>query len=261
MRFNNIAVSLIAITLIILLLIIGMILVIMLARRQKIKQELNEALYQNKLNETAMASLRAQMNPHFIFNCLNSIKLYTEQNNSAAASEYLSKFSKLIRNMLDNARSDNSLLANEIETLQLYIDMETMRFKDKLQCSISIAQDVDLDFIEVPPLLIQPYVENAIWHGIMPKAEGGQVWINISQNHATNDLEISIKDNGIGREKSAALKKGKSQLHQSHGTAITHNRLDLLNEKNKASASVVISDVLDENHLVSGTLVTLKLKV
>jgi hypothetical protein len=134
-----------------------------------------ETVFEQRLAETEMTALRAQMNPHFIFNCLNSIKLYTLENNSLMASEYLSKFSRLIRLVLENSRSEKITLETELETLRLYMDMEAMRFKDKVQYSIHIAENIDTQFVEMPPLLLQPYVENAIWHGLMHLEKGGKI--------------------------------------------------------------------------------------
>jgi sensor histidine kinase YesM len=249
--------TILSVTIIILILIVGMIIVILLARRQRINQLLKEAQYQNKLNDIALASLRAQMNPHFIFNCLNSIKLYTEQNNSAAASEYLSKFSKLIRNMLDNARVEKTSLATEMETLNLYLNMEAMRFKDKMTYEINMDPNLDADFIEIPPLLIQPYVENAIWHGIMHKEDVGKVTITAAEVQ-DNMLVITVEDNGIGRTKAAQMKTDNS-AHKSYGTQITGDRIALFNEKHKSDASVTITDLYDDDRVATGTLVTLKI--
>ena len=254
---GNIIIGILASTIIILLLIVSMVIVVLLARRQSIKQELKEAVYKNKLNDIALASLRAQMNPHFIFNCLNSIKLYTEQNNSAAASEYLSKFSKLIRNMLHNARAEKNILSSEIETLQLYIEMEAMRFKDRMRFEIKVAENVDADFIEIPPLLIQPYVENAIWHGIMHKEGSGKVTVNITQRNTESPLIITVEDDGVGRAKASTLKNNED--HKSYGTQITNDRIALFNERDRLNASVNITDLYSEDGQAAGTLVTLQL--
>ena len=254
---NKILIAVLSATIVILLLIIAMVIVILAARRQNIQQQLNEAVYKNKLNDIALASLKAQMNPHFIFNCLNSIKLYTEQNNSAAASLYLSKFSKLIRNMLDNARSEKTILASEIETLRLYLDMEAMRFKEKMSYEIIVHKNLDTDFIEIPPLLIQPYVENAIWHGIMHKAGNGKVTIKIEETDG-DKLVITVEDNGVGRVKASSLKNNASE-HKSHGTQITNDRIALFNERYKSNASVIITDLYDSENVPSGTLVTINL--
>jgi LytS/YehU family sensor histidine kinase len=130
--------------------------------------------FEQQLAEVQMGALRAQMNPYFIFNCLNSIQLYTTNNNAAKATNYLNRFSQLIRLVLENSRSERVTLGNELEALRLYLEMEAMRFKDKLRFTIKIDADLDTELIEIPPLLVQPYVENAIWHGLMHKPEGGR---------------------------------------------------------------------------------------
>jgi LytS/YehU family sensor histidine kinase len=119
--------------------------------------------FERKLADTEMTALRAQMNPHFIFNCLNSIKLYTLQNNPDKASDYLTKFSRLIRLVLENSRSELVTLQNELEALQLYIELEAMRFKQKVQFTIYVSPEIDQQNVCIPPLLLQPYAENAIW--------------------------------------------------------------------------------------------------
>ncbi|HEY0111194.1 MAG TPA: histidine kinase, partial [Fibrella sp.] len=154
--------------------------------------------FEQKLAETEMTALRAQMNPHFIFNCLNSIKLYAIENDPAKAAEYLTKFSRLIRLVLENSRSERVTLQNELDALRLYLDMEAMRFKDKLSFQISVAEIIDPEFVEIPPLLLQPYVENAIWHGLMHKLEGGRVEVLVEQPQE-DQLRITITDDGIGR--------------------------------------------------------------
>lgn len=142
---------------------------------ERIVQQQKEADFQRQLGDISLSALRSQMNPHFIFNCLNSIKLYTTQNDTIAASEYLTKFSRLIRLVLENSRNDRITLASELDALRLYMEMEAMRFKEKLKYNISVDKDVDLNYVEIPPLLLQPYVENAIWHGLMQKEEGDKL--------------------------------------------------------------------------------------
>lgn len=220
-------------------------------QRSRRKQQENEALdnklklqeseFAQKLVETEMTALRAQMNPHFIFNCLNSIKLYTLENDGLTATDYLTKFSRLIRLVLENSRSERITLANELETLQLYIEMEAMRFKDKVKYSIHVAQDIDTHYIEIPPLLLQPYVENAIWHGLMHLEGGGMIWIEVKT--VDSFLQIAITDNGIGRAAAAAL-KSKSATHQkSFGLKMTSERIDLINQLYKTNTQVNIQDL------------------
>jgi LytS/YehU family sensor histidine kinase/ligand-binding sensor domain-containing protein len=223
---------------------------------KKNSEELQRTL--DLLKGAQLEALRSQMNPHFIFNCLNSIKLYTTQNDTVAASNYLTKFSKLIRMALENSRSETITLAAELEALELYIEMEAMRFKDKLKYTIDINENVDSEFIEISPLLLQPYVENAIWHGLMHKEEGGYIHIHVSLVPQKQILVITIKDNGVGREKSAELKSKTAMAQKSFGTKVTGERLDLINQIYKTGASVVTGDVI-ENNVVAGTLVTIKI--
>jgi Histidine kinase len=225
---------------------------------EKAEQQIKDAEFQKSIADISLSALRSQMNPHFIFNCLNSIKLYTTQNNNEAAAIYLTKFSKLIRMALENSRSEAVTLQNEIESLELYIQMEAMRFKDKLKYTLTIEKNVDIDFIEIPPMLLQPYVENAIWHGLMHKEDGGNIDIQISNVENENALVITIKDDGVGREKAALLKSKIAVKHKSFGTKVTSERLALINKLYKTEASVITSDVI-KNNIVAGTLVTIKI--
>ncbi len=227
--------------------------------REKAQQLQKEAEFQRSLAEVSMSALRSQMNPHFIFNCLNSIKLYTTQNNTVSAVAYLTKFSKLIRMALENSRRDSVTLQAELESLDLYIQMEAMRFKDKLQYHIEVDENVDSNFIEIPPMLLQPYVENAIWHGLMHKEEGGKIDVSVVVMPDKPVLVISIQDNGVGRKKSAALITHAPGKHTSYGTKVTSERLDLINKVYKTGASVTTDDVLNESGEIAGTLVTIKI--
>jgi tetratricopeptide (TPR) repeat protein len=224
----------------------------------KLQLEKKEAEFQKSLTDVSLSALRSQMNPHFIFNCLNSIKLYTAQNDTVAASNYLTKFSKLIRMALENSRSETVNLQNEIESLELYIQMEAMRFKDKLKYSIDVDKNVDADFIEIPPMLLQPYVENAIWHGLMHKEDGGNITIKIANTVSNDALIITIEDDGVGREKAAQLRSKTATSHKSFGTKVTSERLELINKLYKTEASVTTTDVI-KNNAVAGTLVTIKI--
>lgn len=223
---------------------------------QKIKQV--ETEFEFKIAETEMIALRAQMNPHFIFNCLNSIKLYTLENDSQTASEYLTKFSQLIRLVLENSRSEKVTLQKELDTLNLYIELEAMRFKDKVQYQINVVPHIDKQYIEIPPLLLQPYVENAIWHGLMHKTEGGKISIDITQP-AEYLLHIEITDDGIGREM-AMLHKSKSATRQkSFGLKMTSERLDAINHIYKTKTEVKIIDLKDEDGNAAGTKVIIEI--
>ena len=226
--------------------------------KEKYEKQITESELKNELNALSNSALRSQMNPHFIFNCLNSIRLYTEENDADKASFYLNKFSRLIRLMLDSNIVESSSLENEINLITLYLEMERMRLKNKLNFSISIDENIEIDYIKIPPLLLQPYVENAIWHGIMPKKEGGQISIDFNLIKNETYLLIKIQDNGIGRQKSGELNLQNSFKHISHGTRITGKRIDLINENFPNKAAINIKDLYENNRAV-GTLVSIEI--
>lgn len=216
--------------------------------------------FERKLAEVEMSALRSQMNPHFVFNCLNSIKLYSLENDSHTASEYLTKFSRLIRLVLENSRSEKVTLENELETLQLYLDMEAMRFKNKVNYQINVQPNIDISFIEIPPLLIQPYVENAIWHGLMHKTEGGKIVIDVL-NPSPNQLKIEITDNGIGRKKAQEIKSKSASRNKSFGIRLTAERLELINQIYKTNASVEVIDLYNNSQEALGTKVIISISL
>lgn len=219
-----------------------------------------ELAFEHQQAETKMTALRAQMNPHFIFNCLNSIKLYATDNEAAKASQYLTKFSKLIRLVLENSRSERVTLANELQALQLYLEMEAMRFKDKLRFSIEVASGIDTEFMEIPPLLIQPYVENAIWHGLMHKEAGGTVWIRVEQPQE-NLLQVTVKDDGVGRAKAVELKSKSATKGKSFGMKMTGERIALINQVYHTQTDVQIYDLTNVQGQPAGTEVVLRIPI
>ncbi|SOD90561.1 tetratricopeptide repeat protein [Spirosoma fluviale] len=219
-----------------------------------------EQSFEHRQAESELAALRAQMNPHFIFNCLNSIKLYASDNEAAKASVYLTKFARLIRLVLENSRSERVSLQNELEALRLYCDMEIMRFKDKLICQITVEEGLDAEFVEIPPLLIQPYVENAIWHGLMHKENGGTVWIRVAQA-PSDQLQVTITDDGVGRSQAARLASKSADKRKSFGMKMTSERLDLINQVYQTDTTVVIEDLMDAHHQPSGTRVVLHIPI
>jgi tetratricopeptide (TPR) repeat protein/ribosomal protein S13 len=229
--------------------------------KEKSETQIKEMAFQNKLNDITLASLKSQMNPHFIFICLNSIKYYTEKNENEAASMYITKFAKLIRSILDSARSEKVTLAEEINLIGLYLEMECMRLKEKLTYEFIIESTIDIDFIEIPPLIIQPYVENAIWHGLMPKSEGGYVKISFIATEDSKYLIIKITDNGIGRARSAEIKQKSNINHTSLGSKLNEERISIFNAKYKTETEVTFSDLTNEKNNPCGTIVTIKQKI
>ena len=213
-------------------------------------------LQQQKI-EMEMQALRAQMNPHFIFNSLNSINRFILQNNKAQASEYLTKFSKLVRMILQNSQAPLISLETELEALGLYLEMEALRFNYHFDYKITTSKDLDVEVLQVPPLILQPYVENAIWHGLMHKEEKGH--LNIEVMEKDGQLSFSISDNGIGRAKAKELASKTATKHKSMGLRITANRIAILEKKGSQESPVTIHDLVNDKGDATGTEVIIKM--
>ena len=224
--------------------------------RQK-KAELADINQQ--LAEVQLASLRSQMNPHFIFNALNSIKTFIIENDAANAEKYLGKFSKLIRFILDNTQSGIVVLAKEIQLLQLYMDLEQLRFSDRLKYEIIVDKGIDRENIHIPSMLVQPFAENAILHGILHKRAEGFVSISFILHKGW--LEIIIEDNGVGREKAKEFKKQNHTAHQSIGMEITMKRLMALRKNENTPAGINIIDKKNEEGEATGTKVIVSVPI
>ncbi len=207
--------------------------------------------------ETETAILRLQMNPHFIFNSMNSIGGYIIKKDTLKAYDYLTKFGKLMRKMLNLADLPSIPLEEEVRLLEQYIKVEQMRFEEKLNYHIEIADEVDAESIEVPTMLLQPFVENAIKHGIAKKENGGEIRIGFQL--IDDFLLATIEDDGIGRE--AAQSKGSSSSHQSKALEITENRLRLLREQTGKLARFEIKDLYDHLQQPCGTRVEIYLPI
>ena len=220
------------------------------------KKEKQIAELKQNASELEMQALRAQMNPHFIFNSLNSINMFILENNKLQASEYLSKFSRLVRLILQNSREALIPLEKEIESLQLYLELESLRFEHKFEYKITVAV-VDAAMLKVPPLIIQPYAENAIWHGLMHKKEKGLLHIDI---FAENEmLFYRVTDDGVGRKKADDLKSKSASAQKSMGMRITADRIAMLQQQNKTS--ITITDLALPDGSPGGTEVLIKIPV
>ncbi|MEZ5056355.1 MAG: two-component regulator propeller domain-containing protein [Saprospiraceae bacterium] len=215
-----------------------------------------ESEFSKKLAEVEMTALRAQMNPHFLFNCLNSIKLFIVKNDTKAAADYLTKFSKLIRLILQNSKNHLVPLSDDLEALDLYIEMEKMRFGNRFKYELKIDEGLNPEHYHIPPLLLQPYVENAIWHGLVHEDKENQLTISIRNNH--KNLTIEIEDNGIGREAARERKKHQNARKQSLGMAITSDRVSLTKELYQIEMSVEVEDLYNKNKAI-GTRVRINL--
>jgi ligand-binding sensor domain-containing protein/two-component sensor histidine kinase len=219
------------------------------------KETILQKTYEQKLAESEMQTLRSQMNPHFMFNTLNSINSYIIQNKTALASEYLTTFSKLMRSILDLSKQETVPLEKEINALKMYIELEALRLENKFDYSIIIDKNIDEQSTDIPSLMLQPFVENAIWHGLHNKNDKGFIGINISELNA-GQIVVTIEDDGIGRAAAAALKQAQIS-HKSYGIDITKNRLQLLNKNN----AVTFTDLYDSEGKACGTKVTITISV
>ncbi|WP_105017543.1 tetratricopeptide repeat-containing sensor histidine kinase [Polaribacter porphyrae] len=207
-------------------------------------------------NLLALKSMRSQMNPHFIFNALNSVNSFIAVNDERNANRYLSEFSVLMRSVLENSDEDFIPLTKEIELLELYVKLEHNRFKDKFDYQIKVDESIHLEQFSIPPMLLQPYIENAIWHGLRYKKEKGNLEISINKKD-DETVAISIIDDGIGRKKSQEIKT-KNQLKQkSKGMSTIKNRIAILNDMYKERVTVKVTDVKENGE---GTKVELQLK-
>ena len=232
-----------------------------------LESEKKQAELQRQAVELEMQALRAQMNPHFIFNCLSSINRFILKNESKAASNYLTRFSRLIRMVLINSQKPMIALEEELEMLRLYLDMERLRFKDSFDYVISFKNAIDAETVLIPPLILQPICENALWHGLMHKEGQGHLAIDLSMEG--NVLQCMIADDGIGREKAAEMKSKSAEKEKSMGLQITAQRLALINQNNNVQTFYKIEDIIDENARpddpvgrgnIAGTRVTLKIR-
>lgn len=199
----------------------------------------------------ALKSLRSQMNPHFIFNALNSVNQFVSQNDERVTNRFLSDFSRLMRLVLENSQEDFIPLYKEEEIISLYLKLEHYRFRDKFDYQINMDSEINKELIEIPPMLIQPYIENAVWHGLRYKESKGTLMVNFSL--LDEQLVVEIQDDGIGRKRSAELKTENQRKHESTGLKNIRERLGIINTVYKVHYRVEITDAA----IGSGTTVKL----
>jgi ligand-binding sensor domain-containing protein len=238
-----------------LLIFVAIVLVIIYVYRYLLHQHKVEEQYKRKLKEAEMQALRSQMNPHFMFNTLNSINSFIIEHKTDEASEYLTTFSRLMRDILDNSKHTSIPLHKELQTLKLYLSLEATRLEHIFDYHIKVNKNISQETLKVPPLILQPFAENAIWHGLRNKKGKGLLEILISLEDE-NTLHIIIKDNGIGR-KAAALFMVSQFKHKSYGVDITSSRLRLLSSE----SSIAIEDLYDKHHEPAGTAVHIYLNL
>jgi len=216
--------------------------------KERTKQEQQNA-------ELEMKALRSQMNPHFIFNSLASIQQFIYRQNPDLANDYLSRFSRLIRMIFDHSQKKSIPLSDDIEALKMYIELEQLRLDGKFEYNIQIEPYIEVDDITIPPLIVQPFVENAIWHGISQSDRKGliEIFVKVNNDEKTSVLEYVIRDNGIGRAQAEKNNTKRDPAHQSQGMNITKERMQILNLMYGIKRSIEIIDLFSDNNVANGT--------
>lgn len=226
------------------------------ARRESFFKQ-KEAELKLSISEVEMKALRSQINPHFIFNCLNSIHHYMHSNDLKLAGEYLVKFSQLIRHVLETSYSRMITLADDLQALRLYIQLEQLRLNHSFDFTIITDDFSDLDAISIPPMLIQPFVENSIWHGLNNRGAGGMINIRVVRDREM--LKCTIEDNGFDKSEKPGHDLSLMVKKTSLGMSLIHERLEVVNALYNVKAGFVMSDVFDQENNKCGKKVELHL--
>ena len=221
-------------------------------------EEIREISFRRQLGELEMKALRAQINPHFLFNCMNSINKMILNGETENASLYLTKFSKLVRLILENAERTNVSLENELSLLESYIQLEELRFKGKIGYNISVDESLEKENTFLPSMVLQPFVENAIWHGLMHKQADEKGIINIQIREENDRLLCTIEDNGVGRERAQQLREKSVLKNKSMGMKITEERLRLLSQE-RLEQLIRVTDLKDALDHALGTRVEINI--
>lgn len=231
-----------------------------LNERNELEKEFieNKNKLQQEIEKFRQQALTQQMNPHFIFNSLNSIQYFIYQNKKELSNKYLTKFSRLVRIILENSQHQQITLKDEFEALQLYLELEEMRLQGRLTFSVKIDPSINTDYYSIPPLLIQPFAENAIWHGIVNKEGSGEVLVELKKRDKY--FLCIVEDNGVGRKKAKELKEQKSKTYKSLGAKITKRRLELFSSGINTNVSIKYTDLYD-NTTPIGTRVEIKMPI
>ncbi len=211
--------------------------------------------FDKRLNDVELTALRAQMNPHFLFNSINSIRHHVLNSRTEEADRYLSKFARLIRLILDHSDQRTVPLAEELQALLLYMELESSRFDHKFTHQITVDPSIDTESSMIPPMLIQPYVENAIWHGLMQKSEGGALSLRIKRDG--DALRIEVEDDGIGRARAAEIKSRSALKKRSMGMSITEQRLAMIQKQQGLRCDVRVEDLVLPDGEPGGTRITI----
>jgi len=235
-----------------LLVLLIVIMAIILFKQNKIKNENQAILLKQRL-------FRSQMNPHFIFNAMGNIQSSIINEEPDKAIKYLSKFSKLMRNILEGSLEEKILLAEEISLITNYLDIQKMRFNTKFEYSIVIDEKIDTEAALIPPMLLQPFIENAIEHGINHKESKGNVKVIVKKDRGI--MVFEIEDDGVGRTRAKELSQNKNKGHRSYATILTQERIEALNKKQKKKITFAIIDLTDKDGMASGTKVVFEIPI
>jgi ligand-binding sensor domain-containing protein len=227
-----------------------LILVVLRKRDERVREK---SEFHKRAAQLELKALRAQMNPHFTFNTLSSIQQFILTNDSLSANDYLSQFAALIRKVLENSRYQEVCLLDEIEMLKIYLNLEKLRFSDKLECRITVDETIKLEETEVPPALIQPFIENSIVHGIANKKGNGRIELDFVRHG--DGIKCTITDDGIGREKAKEIKKLSGRTEVSMGLEITKDRLELMGNLDNSNCHFTTTDLYNESGKAIGTKV------
>jgi LytS/YehU family sensor histidine kinase len=226
--------------------------------KEKVEKKIKETELQKRINDMSFSALRSQMNPHFIFNALNTVQSYVYANDKKSATNYLGKFSELIRKVLDNSSKRAITLQEEIELLQLYVDIEKARFGDNFYAAIETDPTLDIEYTLVPPMLIQPYIENATKHGLLHKQGEKNLTVTFQNTEDDESIQIIIDDNGVGRETSKEL-NSKKLNHNSFANGANEKRIGLMGQLYNKKASVEIIDKKNLDGSAAGTKVVINI--
>ena len=234
-------------------------------QNELLKIELEETAKRNAIelqkNQADLTALKSQMNPHFIFNALNSIQELYTIGDKKTANEQMANFATLTRKILDVSGKQKIDLADEIDILTKYLELEGIRFENDFVYQINLSKNIDVDYVQLPPMLIQPYVENSIKHGLLHKKGTKHLTLNFILNDDETNLVCEIIDNGIGRIASSEINKNRPQSHVSFSTSATEKRLQLLNQGKQENIAVLFDDIEDENKNALGTKVSIQIPI
>lgn len=243
-------------------LVVGLVYLIVTARVRQEREKRSTLMlqYQSRMQALESQSLNSSMNRHFIFNALNSIQYYINMQDRVSANRYLTSFAKLIRKNLDSSQENQTLLKDELERVELYLELEKMRFQGRFDYELKVASEINLEAVQVPAMMLQPFLENSIWHGILPAETEGRLDLDIRRDQG--HYVITIEDNGIGYETSLRSKQNRTNGHVSKGMEITQNRIALFGQMTGLNYEVLgPTEISKADGKVAGTRVTILIPI